>query len=59
MVLGVNELVLKAIGIKRENYRWRKHVYDLYPIEMAERIIQHNDRSHSNSGKIIVSGRND
>ncbi len=51
VILGANELVLKAIGIKNENY-FGKSVYDIYPYKMADHIKKHNDKVIE-SGKIL------
>jgi PAS domain S-box-containing protein len=43
VILGVNEHIAKAIGLKTQEECIGKTLYDLYPKEMADHIKKHNE----------------
>ncbi len=43
VVLGGNEAILKAVGAKSTDTVLGKSLYEFYPYDMADRIVQHNN----------------
>jgi PAS domain S-box-containing protein len=64
-ILGVNDHTLQAVGVSSHNDIIGKTVYDLYPKEMADEIVQHHNEAmrinstlkHEEVIKDVSSGR--